>query len=84
MNNKKYGMPPPKTRYEMEHNLYLALEDFKRKMESENEDLIQNALWATVRHLKEVKFTPNRRIDVATINEMMRLQSNMMEWMKYK
>lgn len=83
MNNKKYGMPPPKTRYEMEHNFYLALEDFKRKMDSGNKDLIQNALWATGRHLQEVRETPNHRIDVSTINEMMRLQANMMEWMKY-
>ncbi|AQW95065.1 hypothetical protein CMT56_17610 [Elizabethkingia anophelis] len=83
MNKKKYGMPPPQTRYEMEHNFYLALEDFNRKMDSGNKDLIQNALWATGRHLQEVRETPNHRIDVSTINEMMRLQGNMMEWMKY-
>ncbi|MGV1021214.1 MULTISPECIES: hypothetical protein [Empedobacter] len=82
MNGKKYGMPPPKTRFEMEHNFYLALEDFNQKMDSENKDLIQNAIWATGRHLKEVRMTPNHRIDVSTINEMMRLQANMMEWMK--
>lgn len=51
-------------------------------MDSENKDLIQNAIWATGRHLKEVRMTPNHRIDVSTINEMMRLQANMMEWMK--
>lgn len=84
MKDKKYGMPPPRDRYEMEHNFYLALEDFKRKMESGNKDLIQNALWATGRHIKEVRKTPNNRVDVATINEMMRLQANMLEWMKYK
>lgn len=84
MNNEKYGITPLRTRYEMEHNFYLAFEDFKRKIESGNEDLKQNALWATGKHIKEVRMTPNRRVDVATINEMMRLQSNMMEWMKYK
>ncbi len=82
MNNKKYGMPPPKARYEMEHNFYLALEDFKRKIDSGDKDLIQNAHWSTGRHLKEVKMAPNHRIEISTINESMRLQSNMMEWMK--
>lgn len=28
MNNKKYGMPPPMNRTEMEHNLNLVIEDF--------------------------------------------------------
>lgn len=84
MKKQKYGMPPPKNRYEMEHNFYLALEDFKRKIESGNQDLIQNAIWATGKHIENVRKTPNNRVDVASINEMMRLQANMMEWMKYR
>ncbi len=84
MGNKKYGMPSPKNRYEMEHNFYLALEDFNKKIESGDVGLMQNALWATGRHIKNVRMTPNGRVDVGTINEMMRLQSNMMEWMKYR
>jgi hypothetical protein len=80
--NSKYGMPPPKTRYEMEHNLNLVIEDFNGKIESGNQDLIQNAMWATYRHLKDVKKTPNGRINMITYNEMIRNQANMLEWMK--
>lgn len=82
MNKKKYGMPPPKTRYEMEHNLNLVIEDFTAKIESKDEDLIQNAMWTTYKHLKDVKKTPNGRINMITYNEQIRLQANMLEWMK--
>ncbi len=82
MSKNKYGMPPPKTRYEMEHNLNLVIEDFNGKIKSKNEDLIQNAMWATYRHLKDVKNTPNGRINMMTYNEMIRNQANMLEWMK--
>jgi hypothetical protein len=82
MNKNKYGMPPPRTRYEMEHNLGLVIEDFTAKIESKDEGLIQNAIWATYRHLKDVKKTPNGRINMITYNEQIRLQANMLEWMK--
>lgn len=82
MNKSKYGMPPPKTRCEMEHNLSLVIEDFIGKMESGNNDLIKNAMWATHRHLKDVKKTPNGRVNMITYNEMIRNQANMLEWMK--
>jgi hypothetical protein len=77
----KYGMPPPKTRYEMEHNLNLVIEDFTGKMESKDEGLIQNAMLTTYKHLKDVKKTPNSRINMVTYNEQIRLQANMLEWM---
>lgn len=82
MNKSRYGMPPPKTRSEMEHNLNLAVEDFTGKIESKNEDLIRNAMWATYEHLKEVKKLPNRRINMSTVNEQIRLQANMQKWME--
>ena len=82
MKKSKYGMPPPKTRFEMEHNLNLVIEDFTGKMESKNEDLKQNALLTTCRHLKDVKKTPNGRINMITYNEQIRLQANMQKWMK--
>jgi len=75
-------MPPPKTRSEMEHNLNLAVEDFTGKIESKNEDLIRNAMWATYKHLKEVKKLPNGRINMSTVNEQIRLQANMQKWME--
>ncbi len=81
MNNKKYGMPPPMNRTEMEHNLNLVIEDFNNKINSGKEDLIQNVMWATYPHLKEVKKTPNFRINLLTVNESIRLQANMKKWM---
>lgn len=83
MKNKNVGMPPPKTRYEMEHNLNLVIEDFTSKIESGDKDLIKNAMWATYKHLKDVKRTPNGRINMITYNEQIRLQANMLEWMKH-
>lgn len=41
MNNKKYGMPPPMNRTEMEHNLNLVIEDFNNRIDSGNEDLFK-------------------------------------------
>lgn len=75
-------MIPPKTRFEMEHNFYLALEDYNKKISSGDSDLAANAQWATGRHIIKVKYTPNARVDVSTINEGMRLQANMQKWMK--
>lgn len=82
MSKNKYGMPPPRTRNEMEHNLHLVIENFTAKIESKDEAIIQNAMWATYRHLKDVKKTPNGRINMTTYNEQIRLQANMMKWMK--
>jgi len=82
MNDKKYGMPPPMNRTEMEHNLNLVIEDFNNKINSGNQDLIQNVMWATYPHLEKVKKTPNFRINLLTVNEMIRLQANMQKWMK--
>lgn len=82
MSDKFKGMPGPKTRNEMEHNLYLVLEDYIRKQKSNNNDLVQNARWATGRHLKEIKIAPNQRVVISSINERIRLQSNMLKWME--
>jgi hypothetical protein len=67
----------PQTRAEFEHNLYLVQEDTMRKIKSGNDDTIQNVLWATWPHLKKVKLLPNNRLNLLTINEMIRLQANM-------
>lgn len=82
MKKNKYGMPPPRTRYEMEHNLCLVIENFTAKIESKNEELIKNATMTTYKYLKDVKKTPNGRINMITYNEQIRLQANMLEWMK--
>jgi hypothetical protein len=83
MTKSRYGMPGPQDRAEFEHNIYLALADFKRKMDSGNRNLIQNAYWATYPHIKRLRFLPNGRPDLTTVNESLRLQSNMMNWMQH-
>jgi len=80
MNQSQYGFPPPSTRMEMESNLYLVVEDTNRKIDSGDEELIQNVAWATIPHLKMVKKLPNGRVNLATVNEMIRLQANTHRW----
>lgn len=74
-------MIPPKTRSEMEHNFFLALEDFNERINSGDQDRIENAVWAMAEPIKRVKKTPNNRVDVSTINRNMRLKANMKKWM---
>lgn len=81
MENNKYGMPPPKTRREFEHNIFLLAEDTNRIVESGDDDLIRNFFWATYPHIKVIRNHPNGRINFLTINEQARLQANMKKWM---
>lgn len=80
MEKSKYGMPPPKTRREFEHNIFLLIESSNRIVEKGNDDLLRNFLWATYPHVKEIRNYPNRRINFLTINEQARLQANMKRW----
>lgn len=82
MEKGKYGMPPPKTRREFEHNLFLLAEDTNRIVESGNDDLLRNFLWATYPHIKNIKNHPNGRLNFLTIDEQARLQANMKKWME--
>lgn len=81
MERSKYGMPPPKTRREFEHNLFLLAEDVHRIVESGDDDLFRNFLWATYPHVKNIKNHPNGRLNFLTINEQARLRANMKKWM---
>lgn len=81
MEKNKYGMSPPKTRREFEHNLFLLAEDTYRITESGDDDLFRNFLWATYPHIKNIKNHPNGRLNFLTINEQARLQANMKKWM---
>lgn len=80
MEKSKYGMPPPKTRREFEHNLFLLAEDTRRIVESGDDDLFGNFLWATYPHIKNIKNHPNGRLNFLTIDEQARLQANMKKW----
>ena len=77
----KYGMPPPQCRAEMEHNVFITIDDINRNID--NESYIANRLWALGSSLDMLKHLPNGRINLPTIDERMRNISNMMDWMKY-
>lgn len=82
MEKSKYGMPPPKTRREFEHNLFLLAEETHRIVKSDDENLIANFLWATFKHIKNIKNHPNGRMNFMTIDEQAQLQANMKKWME--
>ncbi len=79
-NRNLRGVPPLKTRKEMEHNLALVFEDTLRKLKSNDKRLKESVLIFTAPHLKKVKSAPNSRLNLLTINESIRLQANMLDW----
>lgn len=81
MKKSKYGMPPPETRREFEHNLFLLAEHIHRIVESGNDDSFRNFLWATYPHVKDIRSHPNGRINFLTVTKQARLQANMKKWM---
>lgn len=76
----KYGMLPPQTRSEFEHNVFLTLEEIEQN--KDNPDHLQNIMWAIGDSLEVAKKLPNNRIALTTIDEMLRLHSNMLDWMR--
>lgn len=83
MKKSKYGMPPPCSRREFEHNMNLLIEDVKRAFDTNDKEFIMNKCWASLPHIKKLKSLPNKRLDINTVNEQLRLQANMLDWMKY-
>ena len=79
--SSKYGMPTPKSREEFEHNVFLTKDDIERH--SDNPSYLSNLLWALGDSLEHARYLPNKRIELPTIDERMRLISNMMDWEKY-
>jgi hypothetical protein len=77
----KYGMPPPTSRADFEHNVFLLIDEMERH--KEDEKFLANRLWALGDSLEHARYLPNRRIELPSIDERMRNLSNMMDWMKY-
>lgn len=80
MKKSKYGMPPPSTRAEFEHNIGLSYEDALRKLNGKQLDpfFVQR----TLPQLKSIEFLPNGRVNLNTVDESLRLQANMHHWME--
>lgn len=77
----KYGMPPPTTRVEMEHNVYLLADEMQQNIN--NKDFIDNRLWALGDSIERLRALPNGRLELPTIDERVRGIANMMDWLKY-
>lgn len=73
-------MPPPSTRAEFEHNIGLSYEDAFRKIE--NKQLDPFFVQRTLQQLKDIEFLPNGRINLNSVDESLRLQANMQNWME--
>ena len=73
-------MPPPTTRAEFEHNVYLLIDELERN--ADNEKYIANRMWALGDSLRHLKYLPNRRVELPTIDEKIRLHANSMDWLK--
>ena len=80
MKKIKYGIPPPSNRAEFEHNIALSFEVALHKLE--NNQLDPGFVHMTLPRLKDLKFLPNGRIDFNSVDEHLRLESNMMHWME--
>lgn len=80
MKKSKYGMPPPSNRAEFEHNIGMTIEMAYRKIEKNQLDpfFVQR----TIPRLEQLKSTPNGRIDFDSVDEQLRLESNMLHWME--
>jgi hypothetical protein len=76
----KYGMPPPNTRADFEHNIDLSFEDALRKLDSKQLDPF--FVQSTLPQLKNIEFLPNGRINLNSIDESLRLQANMQHWIE--
>lgn len=74
-------MPPPSTRAEFEHNVFLLVDELKQH--AGDEKFLTNRAWALGDSLDHARYLPNRRIEIANIDERMRNLANMMDWMKY-
>lgn len=77
----KYGMPPPISRIEMEHNVFMLIDELQQH--AGDEDFLANRVWALGDSLRHIRPLPNGRIELAAIDERIRCFSNLLGWMKY-
>ncbi|MBR0500345.1 MAG: hypothetical protein IJJ72_05055 [Bacteroidales bacterium] len=77
----KYGMPPPDSRAAFEHNVFLLVDELEQN--AGDEAFLANRAWALGDSVEHARYLPNRRIEIANIDERLRNLANMMDWMKY-
>ena len=76
----KYGMPTPKSREEFEHNLYNVIDEMINP--TGKAFVTQSSLGGAKNPLSKLKQLPNGRLDLTTVDERLRLLSNMKNWVK--
>ena len=50
---------------------------------ADDEKFLRNRMWALGDSIEHLRYLPNSRIELPTIDERVRNLSNMMDWMKY-
>ena len=71
-----FEIVPPKTRREMEHNIALVFENAFKQVKSESKKSIGSFNHLTLPLLHKLKFLPNGRIFLSSVDERLRLQAN--------
>lgn len=62
---------------------YIVFDTKNWNTELDTLSYLSNRLWALGDSLEHARYLPNKRIELPTIDERMRLISNMMDWEKY-
>lgn len=81
MEKNRNGMPSPISRSEFEHNVFLTIDALFRHRD--NESFLANHMMVIGDSLEHLRLLPNGRFLLSSIDEMLRLHSNMLEWEKY-
>ena len=77
----EYGMPPPLSRSEFEHNVFLLIDEIEQYMD--DREFLANRIWALGDSLEHLRYLPNRRVELPTIDERIRSHANTLGWLKY-
>lgn len=83
MMKNDFEIVPPKTRSEMEHNIALVFENALKQIKSENKKSIGSFNHFTLPLLHKLKFLPNGRIFLSSVDERLRLQGNTLNNLKF-
>lgn len=69
----------PNSRKEFEHNMHLLKERAEK-----GQIHLTNSSMRSIKGIMNVRYAPNQRVNLHTINEMARLMANMVTQMNYK
>lgn len=74
-------MPPPLTRAEFEHNVFLLVDEIAQHMDDRG--FLANRMWALGDSLEHLRYLPNMRVELPTIDERIRSHANTLSWLEY-